>query len=265
MTSLSRSILGILVVTAASSGCDLVPADEVAEGPASDMEVTPAALKLKPSLLLEAGATTQSALGVYAWEVSMDKEESIVLGLTRTGKRVLTARASRRDPSRDVGRVTFQGERQALKFSFDKVTRNLKVSGGPALKLIDVMNAYGRDEAAGKVLKKYDENGARSDVLICGGCALGALGCAGTVAGCVAASSATGGLAGLACAARTVATCGAAAVACYVCISSVINSSSSGSVEVQEGESSDISNICMRKDPCWCDEHPNECFSPVES
>lgn len=265
-----RTVISLLLVTSLAAGCDMAPAEEVVEGQSrGDEEVTASALKMKTGLLLEAGPATQTALGVYAWEVSAEKGEALVLGLARSGARVITARTSWRNPNKDVGRITFHGDRKALKFTFDKRANELKVTGGQALKVVDVINAYRRDSEAGKALRKYSDD-ARAEVLICGACALGALSCAGNVVGCGAASSATGGLAGLACAARTIAACGTAAIACYVCISDTINgkdsASSSNTIQVvQEGETSDISNICLRNDPCWCKEHPNECFSPVES
>lgn len=252
MKPIAGLILSALLFATTTVGCGALGETEEGDG---DAEITPAALKMKPALLLEAGSATQRDLGVYAWEVSMDQHESMVLGLAKSGKRVVTARSSKRDRNRDVGRISFHDGRRPLKFVFDKAANRLKVSGGPAPSLLAILEAYGRDEAAGKVLKKYD---ARGDVLTCGACALGTLGCAGTVAGCVAASSATGGLAGLACAARTVATCGAAAIACYVCVTETIGGPS---VTVSE-EGGDNVSVCLRNDPCWCDVNPNECYSP---
>ena len=256
----------------AGFGCGANDLDLDPELDQSDLDVAAAQKKgMKMVATFNASKETTKKTGVVKWQLSKlqypvskgNKARTPGVGLAqgydKNGKVIVADRTQleldRAEISKNpygIGKLTVKGR--------PTITYRYTVSHGRRLFMSKFgLNNYKNYFQTPLAALKNDFQANRSKVKFgtaedCFWCAVYGVGCVGGGAACVAGTFATMGAA-IACVAPAAASCAGAGFECMQC--AMDDSKPDVSVEI-----GDIT-ICFRSDPCWCDNHPDECFTPI--
>jgi hypothetical protein len=162
---------------------------------------------IKPVALIKAKRPSETALGVYAWEIRGSHTANLVIGIDRNGGIVLSLLSEIEDADTQKGRLTFTGA-QPFTYVMNRKAQQFTAQDNRYDQFFETYNLYLDDYRSHDVLAEYDVAGVK-----CLTCGLTDVSCSGNAAGCVASSGTGPG-----CIQRTVTACGGAVGACGLCV-----------------------------------------------